>query len=424
MSFGWSGSDPSAQLDVSVLYELGTRFHANADVTVTDIRVWSPPSSHSYTNRRARIWNAGLTSVLATATLADVLPSGWTIYTLNTPVGVASGNDIWVTYDVNETYGAIAGGYPRNSVDNLVTATSGAFTVSPPSAPGTNTGTFYGIDIVYSAGIGGNQRPVAGLTVSAVGLAASGVVTITDESPSLCNVVLEWGDGAVQAGSGPQTFTHTYTTPGVYAVLVTVTDPPGLVDAAAAPLSVFGPTTADPILHQICTFFGGAFSTQRRAYITPTIAGVGQVKRGFEKNNDFAEFQPPGSVGVETGAQIVVTMQQGVDRRLTVPAVTGRRHTSYRIQMHCFLWSTARYAEDAQDARDNLRRAILAKIRTDPTLGSGGFEAGAFQVGEADDRGGGGDIIWNQDPPETDEQSGTTKLYLFMEYEAHELPVG
>lgn len=253
MSVGWSGPDPIAQLDGATQYELGAKYHVNSDVTIGSIRVWSPPSSHSYTARKARVRNAGQTSVLATATLDDVLPSGWTTYSLDSPVAATAGTDVWVTYDVQDTYGVVApAGFPRDSVDGLVTATGGAFATNPPAAPTNATANFYGIDLVYSAGIGGNQRPVAGVTASAVGLAASAVVTIADESPALCDVLLEWGDGATSAGSGPQTFTHTYTVPGTYAVLVTVTDPLGAVDAAATVLAVYSvPSGEDPNGEQV-----------------------------------------------------------------------------------------------------------------------------------------------------------------------------
>lgn len=180
---------------------------------------------------------------------------------------------------------------------------------------------------------------------------------------------------------------------------------------------------ADPILDQICKYFGGAYDPQRRAYRTPTVAGVAQVKRSFEKVNDWSEFFKPTDVGIETGCQIVVVLADGTEQRITVPAVSGRKGATYSVQMYCFIWSTARYGEDAADFRDDLRAALIAMIRADPTLGSGGFEAGGFQVGEAH-AGGAGEIRWAQDQPEADAGGGATKLFLMIEFTARSLPVG
>lgn len=425
MAVGWSGPDPVGFTDVGVDYELGTKYHANADITINNIRVWSPSPSTAQPSRKGRLWSAA-GSQLGIATLADTLPSGWSTYALSAPVQIASGTDFWVSYSVNETYGAVtAPGYPRASGDGLVTATSGGLNVTPAAFPGGNTQvTFYGIDIDYVAG-GANLRPVAGLTAQATApLTATATVTITDESPATCSVQVEWGDGAISSGTGPQAFNHTYAAGGIYAVMVTVTDSGGLTDSAAVPLVVFGPSTVDPILDQICSFFGGPYVPAFHAYRTPTVAGVAQVRRGFDKLVDFAEFFVGQPAGTLTGCQIVVAFNDGVERRLTFPAVTGRKHNTIRVELNCFLWSTAPYVEDAQDQVHAIRRALIAKIRTDPTLGSGGFEAGGFQVGEADDRGAGGDITWAVGQPETDEDDGSSKLYLLIQFEVHELPVG
>jgi PKD repeat protein len=421
MSVGWNGAAPSSFADASD-YDLGTKYHANSDITITDVRIFGGDTG-TMGGRTAHLFSAA-GGTLATVVLPNTLTPGWATYALSAPVDINTGVDFWVTYDTIGSYGLVSpAGYPVVSADGLVTATAAGFNNTPALFPDTASNAFFGVDIQYNARAG-NQRPVAGLSVSAVGLAASAVVTITDETPGTCNVVVEWGDGQTSSGTGPQTFAHTYAAAGMYAVMVTATDNGGLTDSAAAPLVVFSPATADPILHQICQFFGGPYVPEFHAYRTPTVAGVAQVRRGFDKLVDFAEFFVGQPAGTLTGCQIVATFTDGVERRLTFPAVTGRKHNTIRVELHCFLWSTAPYVEDAQDQREAIRRAIVAKIRTDPTLGSGGFEAGGFQVGEADNRGAGGDITWAVSQPETDEDDGSSKLYLLIGFEVHELPVG
>lgn len=181
--------------------------------------------------------------------------------------------------------------------------------------------------------------------------------------------------------------------------------------------------TADPILDQICQFFGGVYVPAFHAYRTMTISGINQVRRGFDKLTDFEEFFKPNLPdGSPVGAQAIIRLTDGVDRRLTVPAVTGRKHHSYQVGMYVYFWGTTEYAEDTQDQQDTVRRAIITKLRTDPTCGSGGIEAGAFHVGISDERGQGGEIRWSQSDAVTID--GATRASLTIEFEAHEIPVG
>lgn len=181
--------------------------------------------------------------------------------------------------------------------------------------------------------------------------------------------------------------------------------------------------TADPILDQICQFFGGAYDPNFHAYRTMLVSGINQVRRAFDKLTDYNEFfQPNVGLGTGVGSQMIVRLTDGTDRRLTVPAVSGRKHHTYRVGMYVYFWGTSAYAEDVQDQQDTVRRAIIARLRTDPTCGSGGIEAGAFHVGISDDRGQGGDITWSQSDAVT--LDGATRASLTIQYEAHEIPVG
>lgn len=179
----------------------------------------------------------------------------------------------------------------------------------------------------------------------------------------------------------------------------------------------------DAILDRICQYLGGAYSASEHSYTTPTVAGVTRVRRGFDKVDDFAQFFPSGTSGQLTGCQVIVFFPQGREMRKTLPAVTGRKHRRATVELHCYFWSTAPYVEDCQDTVDDVRDALIAKLRADPTCGSGGIEAGQFHVGIPDDNGAGGDIDWAKGVPETVDQ-GATKQFLLITFELHDLPVG
>jgi hypothetical protein len=169
------------------------------------------------------------------------------------------------------------------------------------------------------------------------------------------------------------------------------------------------------VLDQTCQFFGGAYDSTTHTYRTPTVAGLSVVRRATPKRDDFQEYvvgQPPGTM---TGAIMLVWIPTTHDHRAALPAVSGRREVFYGIELHNFIWSKASFAEDCQDFVYQLEDAIKAKIRTDPTLGSGGFEAGAFHAGEGP-AGGIGDI-------DTEYQQGAmknegTKAYLRISFTA------
>lgn len=178
------------------------------------------------------------------------------------------------------------------------------------------------------------------------------------------------------------------------------------------------PPPVDPWLDQICTYLGGVYDPAYHSYRSPTIPGVGVVRRGVPKVQDWAEYTEGLGEGTETGCMITVTMNTGDERRITVPARLGVKHISVTVVLHCFFYSMAAYGEDLQDQVHYVRRSILDQLALDNTLGSGGFEAGGFQVGEADERGAGGETTWGTSPPETDEDN-TSQQYMWIQFEAH-----
>lgn len=245
MAVGWSGPDPSGQDDGLTNYELGTRYLANGDITVNKFRVWHPATSEAVVGRKGRLWT-NLGSLIADALLVDSLPSGWSTYALAAPEEILSGTQFVVSYTTRRYYGFTSGGYPRASADTLLTAQSGLFLETAAGLFPTNaTGSFYGIDVEYVAGIGGNVAPaVGGLKVSSSGMNATATWTINDELPGLMNYRVEWGDGSF-TNTTTLAATHTYTTTGTYAVMVTATDSGGLQDSAATFVRITGLAAAE-----------------------------------------------------------------------------------------------------------------------------------------------------------------------------------
>jgi hypothetical protein len=68
---------------------------------------------------------------------------------------------------------------------------------------------------------------------------------VTDEVAATVTAQWDWGDGNVSSTSGGVlSSSHTYSNPGLYAVMVTVTDAGGLQDSAAQPVSLNTTVTA------------------------------------------------------------------------------------------------------------------------------------------------------------------------------------
>lgn len=239
MATAWGGPDPVSVLDGST-YDLGVKYTANADITITDLRIFGGDTGN-LGGRLAHIFTlAGGT--LATLALPNVMTPGWAVYALTAPVQITIGTTFWVAYDTTGSYGFIAnGGYPVNSADTLVTAVGAGFNTNVDQVPNQSSNAFYGLDFVYHA-TGGNQRPVVGITAQFTGtsLQASATLTIDDELPASVSYVIEWGDGQVSIGVGNLgPYTHTYATAGTYAVMVTATDSGGLTDSAAVCVTVY-----------------------------------------------------------------------------------------------------------------------------------------------------------------------------------------
>jgi len=178
--------------------------------------------------------------------------------------------------------------------------------------------------------------------------------------------------------------------------------------------------TAATVIDQVCQYFGGGYDPNTRTYRTPpaalVTAGLAVVRRAWAKRDDYNDYFAGLPVGSVSGAQMVVQLPDTRDHRIALPAIAGRRKVHYAVEMHCFVWSKAAYAEDCQDFAYALRDALVTRIRLDPTLGTGGIETGNFQVGEGSEDGG-GEIATHLEQAATDVD--TTKAYLLISFEAH-----
>lgn len=414
----WGGADPTPFVESGVDYELGVRYVVSADISITAIRVYGTGGATAFPNRKAYIRTPG-DVILATVNLPDTLPLGWNTYNLTAAIEVNSAS-VWATYDVLTDYAVKANAFPQNSGDGLITADTGGFNVTPGNLPNSLTSTFYGIDFVYT--VINHFPPTVTATGSTSGLTATVNLQISDDHPTTCTSMIEWGDGATaNVGNSLGPFNHTYANGGTYAFLVTTTDADGNKDAYAMPLQVHAPYggTEQGIRDGIGAYLVGPYNATERAFLpavvgAPPISGLNIGRRAWQKDDDRHDFTRDAAAGTKSGALVIVHVGEGQEKRIAVAgAANGLKQVVHSITLHVYVQSMEPYAEDAQDWTYNLKDAIFARIRADPTCNSGGFELGGFQIGE------GGDpwLRWHLPPPATTAQM--TRLYLRIECEAH-----
>lgn len=144
--------------------------------------------------------------------------------------------------------------------------------------------------------------------------------------------------------------------------------------------------TAATVADTISTYFGGRYDPATRSYRTPqmTVPGVamGAVRRARPKRLDNADFFL-GATGVGVGFQTYVLLAPGEESREGLGgSLYGLKRVRHNVTMDCLIRCESPYAEDAQDALYAIQAAITTRIHADRTCGSGGIEAGGFQVGE------------------------------------------
>lgn len=144
--------------------------------------------------------------------------------------------------------------------------------------------------------------------------------------------------------------------------------------------------SAATVCDAICKYFAGSYDPTTRTYHSPQIyvpgLTVGAIRRARPKRLDDADYFL-GQPGSPVGCQIYIRALSGQESRdgLGGPT-TGLKRVRHNVVMDCMLRSDSRYAEDTQDALYALLDAITAHIHADRTCGTGGIEAGGFNVGE------------------------------------------
>lgn len=256
MPVGWNGPTPTATAD-SDTYEMGTAQKANEDITITGIRVWSgvaPTAPIDLVGRTGTVWTTG-GAVLSTISMPTTLSAGWVEFELDTPVERTTNQQWVVSFGSGGNYGYADHALDADvlSADGAVTSlgfagapggANGRFNGTPGDFPSTGTAGhgFYGIDVVYSLGIGGNTAPeVTALSLVDLDGTVTATATVAD-AETLVGAVLrfDWGDFTADSVSTypDVTESHTYAASGIYPILVTITDADGAVGYRAGAIEV------------------------------------------------------------------------------------------------------------------------------------------------------------------------------------------
>lgn len=250
MAVGWNGADPVGSVDPTQ-YELGTEFLVNSDITITHVRVWADATEINLSGRAGRIWSTG-GAELGVATMPTDLPTGWSTHALTTPVERTAGSRFIVSFGTGGNEGALSQGLNSNvvSADGAVTALgfanatggiNGRFRAGVPGAfpnSGNANHAFYGADIVYTLGIGGNTAPeITAATVVHLGSSTVAATITATDAETLVGATYryDWGDGSAVSSTNHPTNSanHAYSVPGTYPVLLWVTDAEGATDYVA-----------------------------------------------------------------------------------------------------------------------------------------------------------------------------------------------
>jgi hypothetical protein len=140
--------------------ELGVRFTADANGTITGLRFYKGPENTGL--HVADLWSSNGT-LLATATFTNETASGWQQVSFSSPVLITAGTTYIASYHTNGDYSADNGYFANPVVSGDLTAPAGSNGVYTYGAAGSfPTSTFdasnYWVDIVYAKA---GQPPVA-----------------------------------------------------------------------------------------------------------------------------------------------------------------------------------------------------------------------------------------------------------------------
>jgi hypothetical protein len=108
------------------------------------------------------------------------------------------------------------------------------------------------------------------------------------------------------------------------------------------------------VADQVCTYFGGPYDPTTHTYRTPALSVANLdgpiVRRSVPKRDDHTTDYSLGTPGVPAGCLILVQLERGQEQRVAVAgAVSGVKHVSWSVRMHCFIRATFEFVEDLQD---------------------------------------------------------------------------
>ena len=248
MATAWNGADPAEFAGDTDDYELGVAYRANADITITHLRIHPGAGEESIANRRGRVWSS-VGAQQAIVTLPEDMADGWTLHALDMPLPMPSGTTFVFSYSTGGRYSTLSGALDDDvvSADGNVTALAaanapgghnGRFDLTPGTFPNAGAGThpFYGVDFQYTVGIGGNTAPrITDTSAIANGLQVTAAAVVEDdESLTGLTLRIEWGDGNADTVTYPDLDAiHTYATGGTWPLLFRATDSSGATDYAA-----------------------------------------------------------------------------------------------------------------------------------------------------------------------------------------------
>lgn len=260
MATAWAGATPvQADDGATQLYELGVDWTVVEDITITAVRVWHGAASNTVAGRSARFWTTG-GGEIDVVDLDDALAPGWTEYPLDAPLERTAGAQFVLSYSTRQYYGATPGNFPAASADGAVLLTGGRFRDGSTALfPNTASATFYGVDLVYTVGIGGNTPPAVTLAATVAGLEVTATVQVVDEAPGSVTYVYDWGDGTTTSSSATSA-SHTYAGHGLYAVSVVATDAAGAKGFDAVPV-VARPAGGGLVVEDVMTQLAAALDT-------------------------------------------------------------------------------------------------------------------------------------------------------------------
>jgi hypothetical protein len=178
-------------------------------------------------------------------------------------------------------------------------------------------------------------------------------------------------------------------------------------------------TTVTALLDKACAYLAGAsYDATNRWYpagAAPPIPYVYIVKRAYPKDwnaRNFVYGAPVDSQPVGALAMVVLGDTGAHEQRIAVAGASGIKKVMVDMEIRCHIRANTAHAEDVEDAIMSIVDGMLARIRADKTMGSGGFETGGFQVAETAPW-----LAWRRSKVES--TAGISKAYLVFMTEAH-----